>query len=230
MFQLNRFELNMNPDTLFPITGFYNTVFLKPLIENSKVGNVVAGDYSYYSDFKDPTKFLENNVLYNFGFSKAKLIMGKFCALAHGVQFIMPDANHATTGVTAYPFAVFGEEWAENLAITDYPFTPRGDTVIGNDVWIGMEATIMPGVTIGDGVIIGAKSVVTSDVAPFTVVAGNPAKKVKQRFDDETTILIQSLSWWNWPQTHLTKMIPNLVNGYFKSLTIYAKEHGLDQS
>jgi virginiamycin A acetyltransferase len=220
----------MNADTLFPIAGFKNTIFLKPLIEKSEVGNVVAGDYSYYSDFNDPTKFLENNVLYNFGFSGAKLLIGKFCALAHGVQFIMPDANHATTGVTAYPFAIFGEEWAENLAITDYPFTPRGDTVIGNDVWIGMEATIMPGVTIGDGAIIGAKSVVTSDVTPFTVVAGNPAKNVKRRFDGETIALIQSLTWWNWPQEHLTKMIPDLVNGDITSLITYAKEHGLDQS
>ncbi|MBF0194252.1 MAG: CatB-related O-acetyltransferase [Magnetococcales bacterium] len=217
----------MDSDSLFPIIGFKNTVFLKPLIKKSEVANVIAGDYSYYSDFNDPTQFLEKNVLYNFGFSGAKLLIGKFCALAHGVQFIMPDANHSTSGATAYPFAVFGEEWRGKLPITNYPFTHCGDTVIGNDVWIGMDATIMPGVTIGDGAIIGAKSVVSKDVAPYTVVAGNPAKKVKNRFNEETTSLLKSLAWWDWPQDHITVMIPDLVHGNFTALKTYANNNGL---
>lgn len=217
----------MNADKLFPIEGFTNTVFLKPLIENSDVTNVIAGDYSYYSDFEDPTQFFKKNVLYNYGFSGAKLNIGKFCAFAHGTSFMMPDANHAMTGVSTYPFSIFGGAWAEKMAIADYPFPQRSDTHVGNDVWIGMDAIIMPGVTIGDGAIIGTKSVVSADVPAYSVVAGNPAKVVKRRFDDRTIAQLHALAWWDWPLDHITQMVPKLVKGTIDDVVAYAREQGL---
>lgn len=174
----------MDPTQLYPIDGFTNTLLLKPLIENSDITNVFVGEYSYYSDFNDPSKFLTNNVLYNFGFSGASLHIGKFCAFAHGVKFIMPDANHATSGVSSFPFAIFGGAWAEAKALTDYPFKQFKDTVIGHDVWLGMEVTVMPGVNIGHGAIVGAKSVVASDIPAYSIAVGNPAKVVKHRFSE----------------------------------------------
>ncbi|MBY6185367.1 CatB-related O-acetyltransferase [Marinobacter hydrocarbonoclasticus] len=217
----------MNPNRLYPIENFDNTVLLKPLIAQSGATNVFAGDYSYYSDFEDPTGFLENNVLYNFGFSGASLHIGKFCAFAHGVKFIMPDANHAMTGVTTFPFAVFGGKWAEAMPLTEYPFKRVKDTVIGNDVWLGYDVTVMPGVAIGNGAIIASKSVVASDIPAYAVAAGNPARVVKTRFSDKQQATLETLAWWDWPEHHLEAAIPLLVSGGVADLKAYAKEHGL---
>ncbi|HCZ9546563.1 TPA: CatB-related O-acetyltransferase [Vibrio alginolyticus] len=217
----------MKSDNLFPIKDFKNTVFLKPLIAESEVTNVHVGDFSYYSDFDDPTEFLTKNVLYNFGISGNSLHIGKFCAFANGVQFIMPDANHATSGITTYPFAVFGEKWAEALPLTEYPFKAYRDTVIGNDVWLGYDVTIMPGVNIGHGSIIGAKSVVSTDIPPYSIAVGNPAKVVKTRFSEADQEVLLELAWWDWEVELIEKAMPILVKGDIPKVLEFAKQNGL---
>ncbi|GAM59101.1 acrtyltransferase [Vibrio ishigakensis] len=217
----------MNPNNKYPIKDFNNTVLLKPLIAESDVTNVHAGDYSYYSDFEDPTEFLTKNVLYNFGISGNSLHIGKFCAFANGVQFIMPDANHATSGITTFPFAVFGEKWAEALPLSDYPFKKFKDTVIGNDVWLGYEVTVMPGVSIGDGAIVGSKSVVASDIPPYSIAVGNPAKVVKARFTEEEQKVLLELAWWDWQIELIEQAMPILVKGDIPKLVEFAKQNGL---
>ncbi|MBD5782414.1 CatB-related O-acetyltransferase [Pelagicoccus sp. NFK12] len=217
----------MNPNALYPIDGFTNTLLLKPLIADSDVSNVSAGDYSYYSNFDDPTKFLTESVLYNFGLSQTSLNIGKFCAIAHGAKFIMADANHATSGISTFPFAVFGGEWAEHLPITEYPFKAYKDIEIGDDVWIGMNATILPGVTIGSGSIIGANAVVSSDIPPYSIAVGNPAKVVKRRYAEEEIDFLLRLAWWNWSDDVLESAIPTLVKGNVKEIATFAKKHDL---
>lgn len=217
----------MDSNKLYPIDGFENTLLLKPLIAASEVTNVTAGDYSYYSDFNDPSQFLSDNVLYNFGFSGTSLHIGKFCAFAHGVKFIMADANHATAGVTSFPFAIFGGKWAEQLAITDYPFKQYGDTLIGNDVWLGMNVTVMPGVNIGDGAIVGTQSVVASDIPPYSIAVGNPAKVVKQRYNQQDRQTLLELCWWDWEVALIELAMPILVKGDVAQLRQFAKQHDL---
>ncbi|MBY5991781.1 CatB-related O-acetyltransferase [Ferrimonas balearica] len=217
----------MDPTKLYPIEGFTNTVLLKPLVAQSEIQNVIVGEYSYYSDFDDPTAFLERNVLYNFGFSGTALRIGKFCAIAHGSRFVMADANHATAGVSSFPFAVFGGPWRDAMAIENYPFKAYGDIVLGNDVWLGLGVTVMPGVTIGDGAIIGAQSVVTSDIPPYAVAAGNPARVVRQRFNDKEQATLARLCWWDWPAEHIEQAIPILVAGKVDELAAYAQAQGL---
>ncbi|MGL6259862.1 CatB-related O-acetyltransferase [Vibrio sp. WXL103] len=217
----------MEPDHIFPIKDFNNTVFLKPLIAQSDVTNVHVGEYSYYSDFEDPTNFLTKNVLYNFGISGNALHIGKFCAFASGVQFIMPDANHATAGITTYPFAVFGERWAETLPLAEYPFKKYRDTIIGNDVWLGYDVTVMPGVSIGHGSIIGSKSVVSKDIPPYSIAVGNPAKVVKARFNDADRENLLALAWWDWEIELIERAMPILVKGDIPRLLEFAQTNGL---
>ncbi|UPQ89157.1 CatB-related O-acetyltransferase [Vibrio sinaloensis] len=217
----------MESQVIFPIDGIKNTVFLKPLIARSNVKNVHAGDYSYFSDFEDPTDFLNKNVLYNFGLSGSSLFIGKFCALASGVRFIMPDANHSISGVTTFPFAIFGQKWRNALPLSCYPFKQYKDTVIGNDVWLGYDVTVMPGVTIGDGSIVGSKSVVAIDIPPYSVAVGNPAKVVKRRFDEKERDALLKLSWWDWEVSIIEQAIPTLVEGDISGLLAFAKQKGL---
>ena len=200
---------------------------MKPLFEESKVKNISAGEFTYYSDFEHPEKFIEKNILYNFGFSDAALKIGKFCAIAHGVKFIMPDANHATSGVTTFPFAIFGGKWALSLALSDYPFNKYKDTVVGNDVWIGYEATIMPGITIGDGAIIGSKAVVAKDVPDYCIAVGNPARVVRKRFNDDEINILKNLKWWDWEPMHIEACMENLVKGQISDVFQYAKENNI---
>lgn len=192
-----------DPDTTFPLQHHHKLVFLKNIIQNP---NIIVGDYTYYDDLEDPCNF-EKNVLYHFDFLGDKLVIGKFCAIASGVKFIMNGGNHETKPVSTYPFAIFGNGWEK---ITDgvdlkekYP--TKGDTTIGNDVWIGYEAVIMPGVTIGDGAVVATKAVVTKDVPPYSIVAGNPAQVVKMRFQDETIAKLQQITWWDWDAEKITR-------------------------
>ncbi|PSW16972.1 chloramphenicol acetyltransferase [Photobacterium sanctipauli] len=217
----------MNPENIFPIDGFTNTVFLKPLLDKSGIQNIEVGDYSYYSDFDDPTQFFEQNVLYNFGFSETALRIGKFCAIANGTKFIMADANHATVGVSTFPFAVFGKGWAEAMPLTDYPLKKYEDIRVGNDVWFGYDVTVMPGVKIGNGAIIGSKAVVASDVPPYAIVAGNPAKVIRTRYSEEEVKILEQLAWWDWPIDHVQAVIPVLVKGQIQELHAYAQQHQL---
>ena len=199
-----------NPNDLYPIEGITRTVFLKNIIKNP---NIIVGDFTYYDDPDDVYSF-EKNVLYHFDFNGDKLIIGKFCQIATGARFIMNGATHAMDGFSTYPFKIFGGSWSE----TPINFEHKGDTVIGNDVWIGNSVTFMPGVKIGDGSIIGANSVVTKNVDPYTIVAGNPAKVIRKRFEDETTGFLINLRWWDWDIAKITENLDAIVRGDIKTL------------
>lgn len=173
-----------NKDEKFPLQNYDRLCFLKNIIKNP---NIIVGDFTYYDDFVDVNNF-EKNVKYHFDFIGDKLIIGKFCMIASDVKFIMNGANHLTTAISSFPFAVFGEDWKNAMDGKEYP--NKGDTEIGNDVWIGFNSIIMPGIKIGDGAIIGANSTVTKSVEPYSIVGGNPAKEIKKRFSKERIELL----------------------------------------
>lgn len=183
----------ISPSTVFPLAGYDRLCFLKNVVDHPQIS---IGDYTYYDDFETVANF-QRNVRYLFEFTGDRLCIGNFCMIASGVEFIMNGANHLTDAVSAYPFAVFGGDWSEAMAGKSYPI--KGDTVVGHDVWIGYRAIIMPGVTIGDGAIIGACSVVTRDVEPYSIVGGNPARLIRKRFDEPTIDRLLQLAWWHWP-------------------------------
>lgn len=190
-----------------PMKGFPQVGFLKALVTNP---NILVGDYTYYDDPEGPERFETNNVLYHFPFIGDKLIIGKFCALARGVRFIMNGANHKLSGFSTYPFNIFGGGWE---VVTPRPeeLPYKGDTIVGNDVWLGYEALVMPGVRIGDGAIVAARSVVTGEVPPYAIVGGNPAKVLKSRFPAEAVAELLALRWWDWPVAKITRNLPAIV-------------------
>jgi virginiamycin A acetyltransferase len=198
-----------NPNIKHPIPMHPRVGFLKALVEAE---NIVIGDYTYYDDPDGPEKFVEKCVLHHYPFIGDKLIIGRFCAIAEGTRFIMNGANHAMSGFSTYPFNIFAHGWEEGFDVATWEKENRGDTVVGNDVWIGMEAVMMPGISIGDGAIVGAKSVVTHDVPPYAIVAGNPARVVKMRFDDATISRLLKVAWWNWPAEKISRNL-NLIRG-----------------
>jgi virginiamycin A acetyltransferase len=198
------------------------TAFLKPLVTSPKIE---VGEFTYYNDSDDPALFETRNVLYTAG--PEKLIIGKFCAIAMGAEFLLSSANHPILGSAAFPFFIFGGTWLEKSAEFLPRIRSRGDTVIGNDVWIGREAVIMPGVTIGDGVIVAARAVVASDVAPYTTVAGNPARPLKKRYSDEDIERLQRVAWWNWPIDVVTEHVRTIWAGTPAELEQAAKDAGL---
>jgi virginiamycin A acetyltransferase len=199
-----------SPDTLYPINGVKRTVYLKNIIKNPQI---IVGDYTYYDDPEDVGNF-EKNVLYLFDFIGDKLIIGKFCQIATNVRFIMNGSNHPMKGVSTYPFKVFGGHWSH----ASLEVKSKGDTVVGNDVWIGNGATIMRGIKIGDGAIIGANSLVTKDVEPYTIVGGNPAAEIRKRFDDETIKFLSKLKWWDWDVRKITDNLEFLTSGNIDEL------------
>lgn len=202
-----------SPENKQPMDGFPQVCFIKNTVQNP---NIIIGDYTYYDDPEDSENF-ERNVLYHFPFIGDRLIIGKFCAIARGAKFIMNGANHRLSGISTYPFQIFGNGW-ENVMpnLDELPY--KGDTVIGNDVWIGYEALIMPGVTIGNGAIVSSRAVVTSDVAPYTIVGGNPAKLIKQRFSDEAIKMLEAIAWWDWPVGKISRYLPIIVSGDIAAL------------
>ncbi|MDA0672496.1 MAG: CatB-related O-acetyltransferase [Cyanobacteria bacterium] len=187
-----------DPTARHPMAGQTRLVYLKNILTNP---NIVVGDYTYYDDFENPENF-ERNVLYHFDFIGDKLIIGKFCAIASDVKFIMNGGNHRTDWFTNYPFPVFGQGWEAAMPET---WPHKGDTVIGHDVWLGYGATVMPGVQIGDGAIVATQAVVTKSVAPYTVVGGNPARVIRDRFDAETIETLLQIQWWHWDITKITR-------------------------
>lgn len=197
-----------DPNVVFP-NEFGTSCFLKNVI---KAPNIHVGDYTYYDDASDPTGFEKNNVLFNYPEFGDHLIIGKFCSLASGVKFIMGPANHRLSSVTAYPFNVFGGLWTERTPphMDQLPF--KGDTVVGNDVWIGRETVVMPGVKIGDGAIVAAYSVVAKDIPPYGVVGGNPARLLKKRFDEELIALLLDFRWWDLSPEEVTELLPLLCD------------------
>ena len=203
-----------NPNTLHPIAGYDNEIYVKPAITNP---NIVVGDFTYIADSQ-----FEQHVSHHYDFIGDKLIIGKFCQIAAGVEFIMNGANHQMNAVSTFPFYTL-EGW--NMAppaMEDLPI--KGDTVIGNDVWIGQNAVILPGVHIGDGAIIGANSVVGSDITPYTIAVGNPARKIRQRFDDELIALLLKLKWWDKPVEEIDALIPILTNSNLDEVKIQIRK------
>ncbi|MCA1967112.1 MAG: CatB-related O-acetyltransferase [Flavobacterium sp.] len=199
-------------NTLFPLENYNRLCFLKNLVKNP---NIIVGDYTYYDDFEDVANF-EKNVKYHFDFINDKLIIGKFCMIASDVKFIMNGANHLSNAISAYPFAIFGNGWENAMDEKSYP--NKGDITIGNDVWIGYNATIMAGVTIGDGAIIAANATVVKDVAPYSILGGNPANEIKKRFSDEKIQQLLELQWWNWDIDKITKNIQILTSNDIDNL------------
>ena len=191
-----------SPSTRHPMAGFPQIAFLKQVVTRE---NIVVGDYSYYDDPDGAEHFQERNVLYHFDFHGDRLVIGKFVAIAKDARFIMNGANHLMEGFSTYPFSIFGNGWEEGMDMSVFQRQSRGDTMVGNDVWIGREARIMPGVTIGNGAIIGAFSVVASDVPAYAVVVGNPGRVIKRRFDDETIATLEEIAWWDWDAEKLTR-------------------------
>ncbi|MBL4645011.1 MAG: CatB-related O-acetyltransferase [Rhizobiales bacterium] len=183
-----------------PLEGHKGLCFLKPIVDHPMID---IGEYTYYDDPNGPEHFVDKCVRYHYDFAGDRLVIGRFCAIATGVQFIMNGANHLLDGFSTYPFAAFHEDWA--MPDLKWPDHGRGDTVIGHDVWIGREATIMPGVTIGNGAIIGTKALVIKDVAPYTIVGGNPAQTLKSRFDETTIARLEAIAWWHWSAEKLTR-------------------------
>ncbi len=204
----------------FPLENYDRLCFLKNVVKNP---NIIIGDYTYYDDFESVENF-EKNVKYLFDFTGDKLIIGKFCMIASDVTFIMNGANHLNKAISTYPFAIFGDDWSEAMNGKEYP--TKGNTTIGNDVWIGFGATIMPGVSIGDGSIIATKSVVTKDVEPYSIVGGNPAKEIRKRFQEEEISELLQLQWWDWPIEKITANIQNLTGNRIDKLKEAVQQKG----
>lgn len=196
---------------IYPRTGDHQTVYLKDVITNP---NIEVGEYTMYNDFvKDPREFEKNNVLYHYPVNGDKLIIGKFCSIACGAKFMLTSANHKMSSLSTYPFPIFYEEWGLDAKDIRNAWDNKGDIVIGNDVWIGYEAVIMAGVTIGDGAIIGTRAVVTKDVPPYTIVGGVPAKPIRKRFDDATVERLIKLRWWDWEHEKIAQSIAAIQAG-----------------
>lgn len=211
-----------DPTTTHPLEGHKRVVFLKPLVRSPLIS---VGEFSYFDDPDDPTGFERNSVLYSYG--PERLVIGRYCALAAGVRFIMNGANHKVDGPSTFPFAIFGGDWAERTLDLFQGLPNRGDTVVGNDVWIGHGATVMPGVRIGDGAIVGTGSVVASDVLPYGVVAGNPARTLRRRFDDADVDRMLRAAWWDWPADLVTRHVRELASGSPREIERIAQEAGL---
>lgn len=201
-----------SPLTRHPIDGVERVGFLKAFVTRP---TIEVGDYTYYDDPAGVDRF-EENVLYHFDFIGDRLVIGRFCSIAAETRFIMNGGNHATDQFTTFPFSIFGGGW-EVAAPEAWPY--RGDTVVGNDVWIGYGATIMPGVTIGDGAIVASKSVVTKDVEPFAVVGGNPARLIRHRFDEATRAALLEIAWWDWHAEKITRNVRAICSNDLEALS-----------
>ncbi len=198
-----------NPDRIFPVPDCKTVTYVKPTVSNP---NIIVGDFTYFSDVD-----FEKHVTHHYEFYGDKLIIGKFCQLAAGVNFIMNGANHQMNAATTFPFYIM-EGWKQPVPpLAQLPC--KGDTVVGNDVWIGQNVTILPGVHIGDGAIIGANSVVAADIPAYTVAVGNPAQVVKNRFDEELTALLLKLEWWNKSAAEINALIPLLTSSDLENVT-----------
>lgn len=184
-----------------------NTCLLKSIVTDK---NIIVGEYTYYHDMSDPLGFEKNNVLYHYPVNDDKLIIGNFCSIAHGAKFLFNGGNHKSASFVNYPFAIFGDLFPSGAKIND-SWDNKGDIRIGHDVWIGYEAIIMAGVTVGNGARIGTRALVTRDVAPYEVVGGVPARVIKKRFDEETIAALEKLEWWFFDEKRITEILPVLM-------------------
>lgn len=206
----------ISENKIYPRTGDTQTIYLKNVITNP---NIIVGDYTMYNDFvNDPRDFQKNNVLYHYPINHDRLVIGKFCSIACGAKFIFTSANHTLKSLSTYPFPLFFEEWGLDKADVADSWDNKGDIVVGNDVWIGYEAVIMSGVTIGDGAIIGTRAVVTKDVQPYTIVGGVPAKPIRKRFSDDIVASLLEIKWWEWETEKIKRNISAIQNGCIDEL------------
>lgn len=206
----------MDKTKISPRSGDTQTVYLKSVITHP---NIEVGDFTIYNDFvNDPREFEKNNVLYHYPINHDRLIIGKFCSIACGAKFIFNCANHTLTSLSTYTFPLFFEEWDLPKSEVATAWDNKGDIVIGNDVWIGYDAVIMAGVTVGDGAIIGTRAVVTKDVEPYSIVGGIPAKEIRKRFSPDIVARLQKLQWWNWDSNKIRNSINAIQAGDIDSL------------
>ncbi|WP_031174189.1 CatB-related O-acetyltransferase [Streptomyces durhamensis] len=208
-----------NPEALHPLPEHNRMVLLRPLVTDARIE---VGEYTYYDDPDGATEFERRNVLYGYG--PERLVIGKYCAIAAGTRFLMAGAAHPTMGVSTFPFTMFGGTWTERTLDLVTGMPSRGDTVIGNDVWIGYQALIMPGVRIGDGAIVAAGAVVTADVEPYTVVGGNPARPIRRRYEDADIERLLRAAWWHWPVELVTEHLRTIMAGTPAEIERVAKE------
>ena len=201
---------------VYPRTGDTQTVYLNAVVKDP---SIKVGDYTIYNDFvSDPLLFERNNVLYHYPINHERLIIGKFCSIACSAKFLFNCANHTLKSLSTYTFPLFYEDWDLEKSDVATAWANKGDIVIGNDVWIGYEAVIMAGVHIGDGAIIAARTVVTKDVPPYTIVGGVPARPIRKRFDEEVIRKLETLKWWDWPAEKIRHCLPYIVNGDINDL------------
>ena len=196
---------------IYPRPNDRETVYLKNIVTDP---GIIVGDYTMYNDFvNDPVDFQKNNVLYHYPVNHDRLVIGKFCSIACGARFLFNSANHSLTSLSSYPFPTFFEEWGLSVSHIADAWDNKGDIVIGNDVWIGYEAVILAGVTIGDGAIIGTRAVVTKDVPPYTIVGGVPARPIRKRFSDGTIAALLEKRWWDWPEEKIAGSLDAIQSG-----------------
>ena len=208
--------MTISENKIYPRTGDKETVYLKSVVTDP---SITVGDFTMYNDFvNDPREFEKNNVLYHYPINHDKLKIGKFCSIACGAKFLFNSANHTVKSLSTYPFPIFFEEWGLDVKDITSAWDNKGDIVIGNDVWIGYEAVIMSGVTIGDGAIIGTRAVVTNDVPPYTIVGGVPAKQIRKRFPEEIISELLKLKWWDWTFKKISQNMEFIKNGDLKHL------------
>lgn len=206
----------MDKSKIYPRTGDTQTVYLKSVVTRK---TIEVGDFTIYNDFvNDPRDFEKNNVLYHYPINGDRLVIGKFCSIACGAKFIFNCANHALRPLSTYTFPLFFEEWDLPKSELASAWDNKGDIIVGNDVWIGYDAVIMAGVTIGDGAIIGTRAVVTKDVAPYSIVGGVPAREIRKRFAPEVAERLRELKWWDWPEEKIRKAIPAIQAGDVEAL------------
>ena len=201
---------------IYPRTGDKEIVYLKDVVTGP---NIEIGDHTIYNDFvRDPRDFEKNNVLYHYPVNGDTLKIGKFCSIACGAKFLFTSGNHSLQSLSTYTFPIFYEEWGLDAKDIRSAWDNKGDIVIGNDVWIGYEAVILSGVTIGDGAIVGARAVVTKDVPPYTIVGGVPARSIRRRFGEETIKKLEALRWWDWDEERIKRSIPAIQSGDIEAL------------
>lgn len=209
----------MDKSKIYLRTGDTQTVYLKSVITRP---TIEVGDFTVYNDFvNDPRDFEKNNVLYHYPINNDRLVIGKFCSIACGAKFIFNCANHTLKSLSTYTFPLFFEEWDLPKWEVASAWDNKGDIIVGNDVWIGYDAVIMAGVTIGDGAIIGARAVVTKDVEPYSIVGGVPAREIRKRFAPDVIERLRELQWWNWQEEKIRKAIPAIQSGDIEALNFF---------
>ena len=210
---------------IYPRSGDKETVYLKNVVSGA---NIEIGDYTIYNDFvRDPRDFERSNVLYHYPVNGDRLKIGKFCSIACGAKFLFTSGNHSLRSLSTYTFPIFFEEWGLDAKDICSAWDNKGDIVIGSDVWIGYEALILSGVTVGDGAIIGSRAVVTKDVPPYTIVGGVPAKSIRRRFDGAVIERLEKLRWWDWDIETIRRSIPAIQSGDIAALERMAERRSI---